>query len=708
MFKLTWLMGYCLIGLLSASNEGEPSLDSDILPWMTKLGCNAGNCHGSAAGRGGFHLSLFASDPAADYEAIVHELEGRRIDRIFPERSLVLAKPTGYLDHGGGIIAEDDSPFSELLAAWIGKGAKRTSPRATLHLDVQPIDVLVSSSEELVELQIRAQYSDGHEETVMSKSSIVLPDDGSVSLVDENKLRVLRPGQHTVLVRFMDKVVAVTLSHKFADAAIPDDPRAVENTIDKHIVSRLRDLGLTFSPAASDSRWLRRVTLDLTGRLPTLDELNQFQSESSSNRYESVVDRLLSSEAFVDFWTFRLGRWLKIHEQPKGRAAFEAYRNWLRQCVALDVGFDRMVRELLLAEGDSHENGAANFHRLCEDARKEAEVVARLFMGTRMECANCHDHPLDRWKQDDYHGFAALFAGVQRERVVKLQGRGVVHHPKTGESATPRIPGIAALAQTSPTIQHFADWLTASDNAFFAPAIVNMLWKQFFGRGLVDPYNDFRETNPASHPPLLQELAKEMGRDGYRLRPWIKRVVLSNTYRTDSEDGDGESIDPRFYAKTIYRPLEAEVYVDAIRDVLMPSTRDDNGPHGVRAIHPIDRANASSSLQVMNGCMRQDDCSADEVANLGLAAQLHLMNSDLINALLTDPNGQLQIWERDQVPIHERLENIFLRALTRNPTTHEWNAWNDESKSRNPDEQTKLLEDLVWSLLVSKEFRCNH
>lgn len=691
---------------------GEQRFDTDIIPILTKAGCNAGACHGAAAGRGGFHLSLFGSDPAADYDAIVHQFEGRRVNIARAESSLLLKKPSGELNHEGGTPLLDDPAGREILLQWIQSGAQRGPQRRLVTLTVEPRRQVLASVPSSVTLKVVATFDHQTSTDVTQWTVFTASDPSAVRIEDsgpENALvaHVARRGQHVVMARFLDRIVPITIAVPMNDAAVDHSKVGRVNFVDDHVLNMLEELRIPVSPAANESAWLRRVSLDLSGRLPSPEEVTQFLADSSDTKREQVVDRLLNSDGYVDLWTLQFSRLLRMHSLPNETQPLNTYSNWLRDAIRTDRGFDQIARELLTATGDSHAVGPANFGRMVPDARTQAELVGQVFAGIRLGCANCHNHPLDRWTQDDYHGLAAVFAPLDRGREVKFSARGQVTNLRTGEPATPRIPGVRDLANDEDRLDAVVDWITNDNDLLFARATVNRLWRHVFGRGLVEPPDDLRDTNPATHPELLAALAKEFAANGYRLKPMLKTIVLSSTYGRSDLTVDGNREDDRFYSHALRRPLESEVLLDTIADVTDVAGSFDPHP-ATRAVQVIDSSLPSEQLDVLGRCQRVAGCDEGESNFGGLAAQLHLLNGDAINRRLRDPNGRLQKLIAANHPVTEIVDEFHMRALGRLPSDEERSSWLAEIEHSDVIETNRRLEDFFWSLLNSRDFRENH
>jgi hypothetical protein len=722
--KIRYSAVLCVLMLSGAAPTRPASaidFDTQIIPVLTRAGCNAGACHGSAAGRGEFKLSLFGGDAAADYFAVVRQFEGRRINLAHPRESLLIGKPTGQLDHGGGLRLEEDGPGAQRLFEWITAGAPPGGARRLDRLDVTPARTIVGQMGSAIRLRATAHFSDGVTEDVTPLVVFAATDPSAVTIApDGQTATIVRRGQHVVIARFLDRVVPLTFVLPVGDE--PPDFSAVPraNFIDEEILASLATLRLAAAPRAGDAEFLRRVSLDLTGRLPSRVDAEAFLADGAPDKRLRLVERLLAGDAFVDYWAFRLASLLRIRTLPNDRQGAKTYTSWIREQIGGGVGLDEMARQLLTATGDSHAVGPANFARMTPDARAQAELVSQAFLGVRIGCANCHNHPLDRWTQDDYHGLAAIYARLDRGRIVAIAPRGAVTNPRSGEPAIPRIPGVGDLAAGADGRIEFANWLTAPDNHQFARAIVNRLWQAMFGRGLVEPVDDLRETNPPTHPDLLDRLAEDFISHGYDLRHTLRLIALSETYGR-SEDvplaatvpsaaGDRRTetfVDGRFYSRATSRPLAAEVLADMIADVSDVPDHYGGEPLGTRAITLFDPQTPAESLDVLGRCSRAETCEEPAAAG-GLPAKLHLLNGPLVNRKVAAPEGVLHRrilagWSNEQI-----VADFYWRALSRPPSTGELSFWSRQLAELEPAERRARLEDFVWCLLNCREFATNH
>jgi hypothetical protein len=698
-----------LLAVILAAQPAPLDFDTEVLPVLTRAGCNAGSCHGAASGRGGFRLSLWGSDPFTDYETIVRELEGRRVNLARPARSLLLLKPTRQLAHGGGRRLDPDGDGARRVLAWIEAGAPRLQKRRLDRFTVTPSDKVLDNLDESVSLKATAHFDDGTTADVTRWAVLTATDPASVAVNADGKAKVLRRGQHTVLVRYLDRVEAVRLTAPLGTTAVNLADASRHNFIDDEVLASLATLRLPPAPPCDDSTFLRRVALDLTGTLPSPDEVRSFLVDRRPDKRARTIDRLLASHDFIDYWSLKWGNLLRISSAPLGKEGAKAFHVWMREQVARGTPLDVVARELVTALGDGRRVGPANFSRIPGDARTQAEYISRVFMGVRMQCANCHNHPLDRWTQDDYHGLAAVFARLERGPVVRLVSHGEVIHPRSGEPARPRLPGLRFLDAEKDGRRDFARWLVSADNPYFARAAINRLWKEMMGRGLVDPVDDLRATNPATHPRLLERLAEDFVKHGCDTRRTLRLIANSSAYQRGGPTNELNRSDDRFYSRALVRPLPAEVRADAIAAVTGISDRFGDLPLGTRAITLFDSQVPAPALDVLGRCSRAGPCEEDAASSGGLARTLHLINGPLLNAKIDAAEGRLRKLFAGKHSDAELVEEFYLRALGRSPDANERAFWaKNLTGARREDERREAFEDFLWGLLTSREFTTNH
>jgi len=695
----------------SSTPAARVDFANDLIPVFTKAGCNAASCHGAAIGRGGFKLSLYGGNPAADYEAIVRQVEGRRVNLARPEESLIVLKPTKQIAHRGGRRLVDGNEGAELLLRWIRQGAGLISSRSLDRVEISPGRHVVEKPGASIELHATAFFSDGSKQDVTRWTVFTAEDPAAVEIDSESAAaKLLRRGRQIVIARYLDRVTPIELIVPLSGSK-PDlsaEPR--RGFIDREILEALSTLRLAPSPAADDATFLRRVTLDLSGRLPTAAAVRAFLARKDPEKRQAEIDRLLASEEFSEYWTLQLAKLLRVNSGQQNRQGTLKYHQWLHQQVRENTGYDKLARTVILATGDSHRVGPANFYRTVKGPRKQAEFLSEVFMGSRLRCANCHNHPLDRWTQDDYHGLAAIFARIEGEQVVKVKASGEVIHPRTLERALQRIPGEAFLAaDTVDGRGELAGWLTDPGNPYFARAIVNRLWKALMGRGLVEPVDDFRATNPPTHPKLLDRLADDFVKNGYSLRHTLRMIALSAAYSRSSKATEENKADGSFYSHALRQELEPEVLADAISDVLGVAERYGEEAVGTRAVTLADPNTSSVALDILGRCSREESCESPAGSTGGLQRKLHFFNGALLNARIAAPGSRLDRLITAGQPPLSIVEQFYLAALGRYPGAAESAFWKKQFTGNIPDDrQRELLEDFVWSLLVCNEFVSNH
>lgn len=695
---------------INQPTEKSVDFDTQVMPILTKAGCNAGACHGAAAGRGGFHLSLYGSRPSFDFSEITMALEGRRIDRRRSELSLLLMKSTEQLSHEGGTRLEPDGRDYKTIQRWIEQGSRRAESRRLVKFTLasEPIDRGDSdtSNSQRCKLNATAQFSDGSEVDVLPWTILTPNDPSSISIDEHGVVSLMRPGRHLVIARYLDQVRPLALLVPWTGDGKPPATAAATRSlknIDDFIDQRLEEMGLVAAPSIDDAGFVRRATLDLTGRLPSPSAVEQFIESTATNKRSELIDRLLQSGEFIDFWTYRLALLLRVPQAKGNPVAAKVYYDWLHDCVRRDVPLNEIGEQLLMATGAVNESGPASFYNVAGDARSQAEFVSQAFMGVRLQCANCHDHPLDTWTQDDYHGLAAIFARMKRGAEVRESTNGEVIHPGTGEAAVAKIPGGRLLAPDSNYRIEFSKWLTSNENAWFSRSIVNRVWNHMMGRGLVDPVDDLRVTNPATHPELLDWLADDFtGRD-FTLRHIIRRICNSDVYSRGAI-ANSDSSTSEFYVTAIPKPLSPEVFLDAVADVTgVPST----GLANDRAISLAGLVNASEPLDLLGRC--PEACESSVVDRTDLAVQLQLLNGEVLNARLSAEDGTLMKAVKSGEAAESLIRDFYMRAFSRPPRDSEMTYWKSQFSEATDDSHfADIAQDFVWSLLNSEEFCTNH
>jgi hypothetical protein len=706
--------------IVAAAVDRPWDFAEDIVPILTRAGCNAGGCHGKADGQNGFHLSLVGYDPEGDYQAVTRDAAARRTSLFDPENSLWLLKATGRVPHGGGPRLAVDSPEYRTLLAWVRAGApgrRGATHGALAAVTVEPADVRLDAPGPQ-QLRVVARYADGHRRDVTRLASFRVNDDSAAAIDRSGKAALLRRAETDLVVRYRSQVVSTRLATLInPDLNYDFAGRARRNFIDDELFRRLESLKVPPSPAAGDAAFLRRISLDLIGQQPTPEQVRAFLADTDPEKRPKLVDRLLANRDFPRFWQIKLGDMLQVTSARLGNGA-SRYQAWIAQCLAENRPWDRVVRTLLTAVGDpeAYDGGPVNYALDGPDAKVQAEQTAQRFLALRIRCAQCHDHPFDVWTQDDYFGLAACFAKVQRsggggmmgKTLVKIDPKGQVEHLRTKRPAQPRQldgRGIVVADKDDPRTR-LAEWITAPENPFFARAMANWVWAQLFGKGLADPPDDLSRSNPPVHPELLDALARHFVRHRYDLRDLIRTIATSEAYGLSSATVPGNAHDTRLFSHQVARPLTAHQMADALAQATDVVNRFPNRPAGTRAIDVSDPTTASSILDSFGRCPRTNGCASVATPTLSLRQSLLLIGGDVIENKVSNLNGYLaHLLELGPEP-EEIVENLYLRTVCRPATPEEVSHWARELKQA--PTLREAAEDLFWALLNSREFAFNH
>lgn len=699
------------------------SFDEDIVPILTRLGCNVGSCHGKAEGQNGFHLSLAGYDPAGDYQALVRDQGQRRIALLDPEQSLFLTKATGRTPHVGGPRLVAGSAEYRLLLTWLRARAPRQLGKSHGKVDrltVEPGTVRLSEPGSQ-QFRVVAHYADGHQRDVTRQAIFKVNDDVSSSVSPLGKSALLRRAEADVIVRYESHVQSVRLSTVINPGLVFDFEKLPRrNLVDKELWKRLEALKIPPSPPASDPAFLRRVSLDVTGEQPTPEQVRAFLADKDPDKRVKLVDGLLARPDHVYFWLIKAGDLLQISPARQGNSAYR-YQEWVRHCLEENTPWDVVVTRLLTSLGDPNDpvtGGPVNYALDALEPNVQAEQTAQRFLGIRMRCAQCHDHPFDIWTQDDYWGLAAIFAKVQRggmgaggmmmnRPAVSINPAGKVIHLRTRQPASPRLlggKGIAAAGKDDPRVA-LARWMTAPENPYFARATVNWVWAQFFGKGLVDPPDDMSRANPPVHPELLDALARHFVKTKYNLRELIRTIATSEAYGLSSATVPGNERDQRLFSHQTPRPLTAHQMADALAQATdVPNVY---GTAGARlSIRVKDPAAPSAILDAFGRCTRTATCASVQTPPLSLKQALLLIGGDIVESKVGSLNGYLASALKLDLDPEELVENLYMRTICRPPTPEEVSRWSAELKQA--PSLSEAAEDLFWALLNSREFAFNH
>ena len=704
----------------NAKTEEPISFVKDVMPVFTKAGCNTGGCHGSSRGKDGFRLSLFGYDPDGDHFRLTREAIARRINLALPEESLVLEKATNKVPHTGGERFKADSEFYQTLLTWLKAGAPKDGGEVAkvVRLEINPRQSVLEGTGETQQLNVRAFYSDGTDRDVTALTAFMTNNDVAVKVSESGRATAGARGEAFITARYEGYATGVQV------LSIPKNlnftwPKVAENNyIDALVNAKLRKLRIAPSELCDDATFLRRASLDITGTLPTPGEVKKFLADPSPTKRTAMVDDLLTRKEFVDLWVMKWAELLQIRSadqqvQMSYKSALQ-YFDWLEDQIANNVPVDAMVKNLITATGPSFETPAANFYKIERDTLKLSENIAQAFMGVRVQCAQCHNHPFDRWSMNDYYSFAAFFAQVgrksgedPRETVVFNNGSGGVKHPMNGKDMAPKFLGGAQpeIAKGADRRQVLAEWLTAPDNPYFARNLSNLVWAHFFGKGIIEPVDDVRVSNPASNPELLDKLAAQLTAYGYDFKKLVRDICLSRTYQLSSVPNETNAGDDRNFAHSAVRRIRAEILLDALSAVTGSSEKLRGLPQGARAMEIADGRTSTYFLTTFGRATRETPCSCEVKMEPNLSQALHLLNGDAVNAKVMN-GGLVKKLLKEGRPPGEIIEELYLRTLGRLPTaieTTKLQAFFTEGKKNDV-----VLNDLFWSLLNAKEFVFNH
>jgi hypothetical protein len=714
------LVVWLLIPMFSSLAAVERlSFVNDIVPIFTKSGCANSNCHGSIRGQAGFKLSLFGYEPELDYQAIVTNSDGRRINRKNPDESLILRKPTYAIPHGGGERFKKGSLEYNAILEWIQQGSQYDPPFAPRlqKLRVASEELLLTGLDSRPKISVTGEYTNGAT-TDLSRKVQYTPNDESVAEVSPaGEIKPLRAGETAIMVRTLGKAVAVRL------AVVKQPPMANypevhrNNFIDEFVFSKLKRLNIVPSPLTTDYEFLRRVYLDTVGVLPTLDETYQFIDSKDPQKRAKLIDQLLGRPEYAEVWATKFADLFRVGLLDQGTKGGRLIYNYLRKSVREDKPYNEFATELLTASGNLYFQPLANFYYITEFAEPEnyATNISQVFLGVRLECARCHNHPFEKWTQNDFWGFAAFFArmGVKDtyqndESQIHLKLKGEVINPKTKKPALAKyLDGPSQAEGLDEDIRDkLAAWMTAPDNPWFARAIVNRVVKHYLGRGLVEPVDDFRVTNPASNQELLDELARDFVSNRYSIRHTIRLILNSRTYQLSSEPNETNREDQINYSKYFLKRLMAEQLIDAIAGVTGVPERYQGFPAGTRAMS-IPRGAPSHFLTTF-GRMRTREVICERDTMPAITQTMHLISGDTLQRQITAKKSQLAKWLQDPAVSNEEIvKRLFLAALVRPPDDREISLVVTSIGTRGPEVRRQVFEDTLWALFNAKEFIYN-
>ncbi|GEP43425.1 DUF1549 and DUF1553 domain-containing protein [Brevifollis gellanilyticus] len=729
--RLPWLFFAAAVTPLLSSAEG-PSFRNDVMAAMSKAGCNLGTCHGNATGKGGFKLSLRGQDIEYDFAALTRDVSGRRVNAFSPEQSLILAKGTNQLSHEGGKKLDPKGWEYQVLRDWIAAGMPRASEKdlRVTKLEVTPREQIIDEPQSEVQLKAVITMSDGTQRDVTERVVYEPLQNGLIEVSRNGLVKRLQFGEPGVLVRYLQHNVPVRLTFvRSSPQFVWTAPRRY-NYVDAHIFSKLKTLRINPSDDCGDEVFMRRAYLDLLGIVPKVDEAMTFVADKTPDKRARLIDRLLVRQEFADFWALKWSDVLKVEGRTLDEQGMKAFHGWIRDAIARNRPMNEFVSEMISSRGSTYHEPASNFYRANRTPQARAVAAAQVFLGTRLQCAECHNHPFDRWTQDDYYSWSAIFSQVdykildnkrrdkndkhefKGEQVVFLNPKLNVQNPRTGDQARPRFLGadMPKLADKQDELQAAAAWLTSPANPLFAKAQVNRVWYHLMGKGLVDPVDDFRLTNPASHPRLLDELTEDFVRSGFNLKHLVRTIMLSRTYQLDSAPNATNAADEANYSHALPRRLTAEQLFDSLHNAMWvrpsfdgaePGTRAGQmaGPKGGRG--SPDPMSPEAFLIQFGKPKRELSCECERANDTTIGQIFQFMSGPVVGRVIRDKYNRLQHLAKIENPA-QIVRDLYWSLLTRAPTADEAKVM--ESLLTSSQDKRGTLEDITWSLVNAKEF----
>ncbi|HQX50700.1 MAG TPA: DUF1553 domain-containing protein [Planctomycetaceae bacterium] len=693
------------------------SFNNEILASLTKSGCNMGACHGSPSGKGGFRLSLRGYDSTVDLVTLRGEYFNRRTNVLNPDESLMLRKPLMEVAHGGGRRLNHGDPSHSVLRQWIAEGMK-IDPEGSASLErieLLPAPRVLRDGADRQQLIVNGYFSDGTARDITALAAFDSSDE-SIGLISASGV-VSRQGRGevTVLARYLDKVSTTQLTFltERPDFQWPNPPE--DTKIDQLVFNKLRQLQIQPSELCSDTDFLRRATLDLTGRLPSLEESQKFHADESPSKRAAVIDRLLLTDDHASFWSLKWSDLLRCNSKRLTKSGVHKFRRWLYDVVKNDVPLTQFAHDLLTATGSTQQNAAAGYWKASRDEIDATETTAQLFLGIRIQCAKCHNHPFEKWTQDDYYGTAAAFTRVGRketglpdDEMIFVKAGGEVTQPRTGKQMKVRLllEGDVDVSADQDRRVVFADWLTNNSNPFFARSLSNRIWGHIVGKGIVDPVDDFRDSNPPSNPELLNYLAEELLKSGFSERHLIRTIMNSRVYQLSSQRNKYNADDEIYFSHATTRMLTAEQLLDSICAVTGQQEDFAGMPGGTKAVDLVDPPEGHKFLQVFGQPQRELPCECERSTDSNLSQALQLINGPTVHNKLRSDAGSVHQWIVGGKTDAEIIDLLYLTALSRPPLPAEQATAQNHIKSN--EDRTRSLEDVAWAVINSKEFLFQH
>lgn len=713
------------IVVTNQTKADQVSFRREVVAAMNVGGCNMGACHGTPSGKNGFRLSLRGFDPAADYLQLTRDVLGRRTVAEEPEQSLMFLKGLGRVPHEGGQRFHSGSETTRVMRDWMAEGLKNDADNlpALKEIKVHPSARLLHSPAAFQQLSVRATFADGLSRDVTPLTVFTSSDPSIADVSSSGLVEFKQPGEIAILARYLEEMVSIRFTYlekktNFAWEKLPSN-----NFIDTHVQAKLKLLAIPPSDLCSDQEFLRRAYLDCCGVLPTPKETTEYLDSKDPAKRAKLVETLLARPEFTDFWTLKWADILRSNRKTIQVKGIHSFHHWIHDQIANGIGMDQMVRDLITSRGSASANPAANYYRIARDSQSLAETTAQLFLGFRMQCAKCHNHPFERWTQDDYYSLAAFFARVKVKKdnvdvgadpktasgeIVFEDRAGEVSQPRSGKVMAPKFPGgpTPTLAPGADRRTALADWLTSVDNPFFAKSVVNRVWFHLMGRGIVDPVDDFRESNPSANDELLVALAGDFIKSKYDLRHLVKTIMNSRTYQLSAQPNPENQDDTKYFSHAGARLLTAEQLLDAICAITEVPEKFPGLPLGTRATQLPDTEINHLFLKTFGQPARELACECERESDSNLAQALQLINGPTINEKIRNTSNRISRLLKENKPEKEMLAELYLSTLNRLPSEEDSKV--AAAHLAKASEKRLAWEDLQWALINSKEFLFRH
>jgi hypothetical protein len=713
------------INITTTEKPDPVSFRRDVIAAMNVGGCNAGACHGTPSGKNGFKLSLRGFDPAADYLQLTRDVLGRRTSSEDADASLMLQKGLGRVPHEGGQRFHPQAETTRVIRTWLAEGLKDDAPTLGVlkSIDVFPGARIFRAPAAWQQLSVKANFADGSSRDVTPLTVFTSSDTSIADVNNRGLVEFKQPGEIAILVRYLEELVSVRFTYLDNRVQYAWKSLVPNNFIDNNIFAKLELLGIPPSENCSDQEFLRRAFLDSCGILPNAKETLDFLESKDPKKRSKLVEALTLRPEFSDFWTLKWSDILRSNRKTIQVKGVHSFQHWVKENIEQNVGIDRMIRDLITSTGSASNNPAANYYRISRDPLTLAETTAQLFLGFRMQCAKCHNHPFERWTQDDYYSFAAFFARVKVKKdntdvgpdpkvaageVVYEDRAGEVTQPRSGKVMAPKFPGGAlAPSENGKTRREaLADWLTKPENPFFAKSVVNRIWFHLMGKGIVDPVDDFRESNPSANDELLVALAQDFAKSGYDFRHLVRTIMNSKTYQLSAQPTKDNQEDGKYFSHASTRLLTAEQLLDSICAITEVPEKFAGLPLGTRATQLPDTEINNLFLKTFGQPARELACECERESDSNLAQALQLINGPTINEKIRNTSNRIARLMKEAKSDKLILDDLYLATLSRMPTAEDYKVANDHlAKSK---EKRQAWEDLQWALINSKEFLFRH